>query len=67
MQELCDYMLTWFMSMYEKKDHQMSPEVYDRAVFVVGVGVPMLLYTAVVVSFVFSMAAAFDWARGRRK
>lgn len=67
MNEFCDYMLAWFMQQYQNEELPMSPEVYDRAVFVVGVGVPMLLFAVVLFSFCLAMIAAFDNARGRRR
>lgn len=69
MNDLCDYMLSWFMSKYEGVEgveplYEMSPEVYDRAVFIIGVGVPMLLYIVVLVAFLFMFLASFDLVRG---
>lgn len=40
---LCDYMLEWTVTQYEKADGAMSPEVFDRAVSVIGIAVPLLL------------------------
>lgn len=67
MPEMCEYMLAWFMEQYANEEHPMSPEVYDRAVFVVGVGVPMLLFAVVLFAFCLAMVAAFDNARGHRR
>lgn len=66
MNEFAEFMLSTFMTYYDNTEHEMSPEVYDRAVFVVTVLVPFVAYIAMIVAFVFCMAAAFDWARGRR-
>lgn len=67
MTDLCDYLLVWFMRMYNEGEVPMSPEVYDRAVFVVGVGVPMLLYTALLIVIIGAGWAMFDVARGKRR
>lgn len=46
---LCDYMLAWTLSQYEKEEYQeegqeISLEVRDRAISVIGIGVPMGIY-----------------------
>lgn len=59
MEELCTFLLSWFMSMYENEEILMSPEVYDRAVFTVGVGVPMLVFIFVLVCILMGFRSVF--------
>lgn len=62
---ICDYLLSWFLEIYESGEHEMSAEVYDRAIFIVGVGVPMLTFIAVLVALVAMYAAVFKMLKTR--
>lgn len=48
---LCDYLLSWTKHIYEIAAGKMSPVVYDRAVSVIGIVVPLLLLVAALVAF----------------
>ena len=69
MSEYCDYLLAWFMSMYQNESGElpeMSAEVYDRAVFIVGVGVPMALYICVIIAVCVMLYQPIALIRGKR-
>lgn len=64
MEQLCDYMLAWTASKYEQSEGEMSPEVYDRAVSAIGIGVPFLSLLLCLAGFVACVGAFW---RGVRK
>ena len=69
MSDLCNYMLSWIVSIYEAEnpDLPLSHDVYDVAVGVIGIAVPLLLYIVCLICFILAMVAAFDIARGLHK
>lgn len=64
MDELCSYMLEWTAQRYNDAEGTMSPEVYDRAVSVYGIAVPLLLLAMSVAAFICVLGAFW---RGVRK
>ena len=64
---IVDAMLSVFMTYYEASEGKMSSEVYDRAVFMVSIGVPVVLFIAVVAAYFFCMVCVCNLARGYRK
>lgn len=69
MTDLCDYLLVWFMRMYEESGeagHQMSAEVYDRAVFVIGTAVPLMIFAFVLFCMVLAALCVYKFIGGRR-
>lgn len=63
MHELCDYMLAWTLEKYEQAEGEMSPEVYDRAVSVIGLGVPFLSLLLCLAGFVACLGAFWKGVR----
>lgn len=67
MTDLCDYLLVWTKRMIEESDgHELSPEVYDRAVSVIGIAVPLGLYFLCLFLIVLAALAMFKAIGGRR-
>lgn len=63
MNELCDALLEWTAKFYAEDAEtlqQLSPEVYDRAVSVIGIVVPLGLY----LFCLFMLALAFGALSG---
>lgn len=42
MEQICEYLLSWIVR--KQGEQPMSPEVYERAVSVIGTAVPLLLF-----------------------
>ena len=71
MQEICDSLLYWTLSRYDPECiayRQMSSEVYDRAVSVIGIVVPVGIYLLALVSiFMLMWCFVTVFCRGRKK
>ena len=72
MYQLCDYMLSWTLAQYEKEEYQeegqeISLEVRDRAISVIGIGVPMGLYFFCIFYVVCSSWCCKGVISGKRK
>ena len=70
--DLCDYMLAWTLSQYEKEEYQeegqeISLEVRDRAISVIGIGVPMGLYVFCIYMLCVLLGAVRGVISGKRK
>lgn len=60
MTDLCDYLLTWIKIQCEDSTtHQISAEVYDRAVFVIGTAVPLLMFIFVLFCMVIAVLGVY--------
>lgn len=60
MTDLCDYLLTWIKIQCEDTTtHQISAEVYDRAVFVIGTAVPLLMFIFVLFCMVIAVLGVY--------
>lgn len=67
MTDLCDYLLVWVKRMCEDTEtHQISAEVYDRAVFCIGTFVPLALFTFVLFCMVVAVLCVYKFVGGRR-
>lgn len=66
MTDLCDFLLVWFMRMYTEGEVQMSTEVYDRAVFCIGVAVPLMIFAFVLFCCVLAALCVYKFIGGRR-
>lgn len=60
---LCDYLLAWTKHLYENAAGKMSPEVYDRAVSVIGIVVPLLLLVAALGAFLVVLGRMWSGVR----
>lgn len=60
---LCDYLLAWTKHVYETAAGEMSPEVYDRAVSVIGIAVPLLLLCAALGAFLVVLGRMWSGVR----
>lgn len=60
---ICEYMLEFIVTKYEQAQGKMSPEVYDRAVSVIGTGVPMLLFCCALAVFVLTLLCLWQGVR----
>ena len=68
MSDLCDYFLYWTLRVIqETEDHEFSPEVYDRAVSVIGIAVPLGLYFLCLFLIALAALAMFKAIGGRRR
>lgn len=68
MTDLCDYFLVWTLRVLEEtENHEFSPEVYDRAVSVIGIAVPLGLYFLCLFMIALAALAMFKVIGGRRK
>lgn len=70
MTDLCDFMLVWFLRMYEDAKtagHPMSAEVYDRAVFVIGTAVPLMIFAFVLFCAALAALCVYKFIGGRRR
>ena len=69
MTDLCDYMLSWITALATDENAviPITEDIYELAVLIIGVAVPLLLYLAVLVALIFMFGAAFDVARGLHK
>lgn len=63
MWNLCDYLLSWITHMCENAEGKISPEVYDRAVSVIGTGVPLLLLVAALGAFLVVLGRLWSGVR----
>lgn len=54
---LCEYLLQWTLQKYEESAGAMSPCVYDRAVSVIGIAVPLLLLAAALGVFLVTLCS----------
>lgn len=61
--EICNVCLSWTEKQYEAHEETMSAEVYDRAVSVIGIAVPLMLISFALASFVCMLAAVFKGVR----
>lgn len=60
MTDLCDYLLVWIKMQWEDTTtHEISAEVYDRAVFVIGTAVPLLLFMFVLFCMVIAVLGVY--------
>lgn len=60
MTDLCDYLLTWIKIQCEDTTtHQISAEVYDRAVFVIGTAVPLFMFIFVLFCMVIAVLGVY--------
>lgn len=67
MSDLCDYLLVWIKTQCENTEgHQISAEVYDRAVFCIGTFVPLLLYSFVIFCMVIAVICVYKFIAGKR-
>lgn len=68
MTELCDYLLVWTKRMIEESEgHEFSSEVYDRAVSVIGIAVPLGLYFLCLFMIALAGLCLYKFIGGRRK
>lgn len=69
MTELCNYMLSWITALATDENAviPITSDIYELAVLIIGVAVPLLLYLFVLLALVFMFGAAFDVARGIHK
>lgn len=71
MQEICDYLLYWTLSRYDSECigyREMSSEVYDRAVSVIGIVVPVGIYLLALASiFMLMWCFVTVFCRGRKR
>lgn len=67
MTDLCDYLLVWTKRMVEESgSHEFSPEVYDRAVSVIGIAVPLGLYFLCLFCIALAALCLYKAIGGRR-
>lgn len=77
MNEICDMLLYWTLCQYDPDSaaigaenfKDISPEVYDRAVSIIGIAVPLGLYFLVIASIfmlMFSFMRIFGGGKGGR-
>lgn len=67
MSDLCDYLLVWIKLQCENTStHEISSEVYDRAVFCIGTFVPLALYSFVLFCMVLAALSVYKFIGGRR-
>ena len=60
---LCDYLLSWTKHVYEIAAGEMSAEVYDRAVSVIGIAVPLILLAAALGAFLVVLGRMWSGVR----
>lgn len=62
--QICEYLLEWTQTKFAAADGAMSPEVYDRAVSVIGIVVPVVLFCAAVAGVLIALGSFFGgWGR----
>lgn len=64
MEQICEYLLSWIVR--KQSDAPMSPEVYERAVSIIGTVVPLALFGCGVVAVLLLCCKLFGGGcRGR--
>lgn len=67
MTDLCDYLLVWIKLQCEQNSaHEISSEVYDRAVFCIGTVVPLSIFLFVLFCMVIAVICVYKFICGRR-
>lgn len=67
MTDLCDYLLVWIKLQCENtENHQISAEVYDRAVFCIGTVVPLSIFIFVLFCMVIAVLGVYRFIVRRR-
>lgn len=67
MSELCDFLLVWIKGMCESEEYTISPEVFDRAVSVIGTLVPLGMYFFVLFCLALAVVSIFKFIGGKRR
>lgn len=71
--DLCDLLLSWTRVIIGRKDdsgqllHEFSPEVYDRAVSIIGIVVPVGLFIFTLVCLFMFLFTFLRFIGGKRK
>ena len=67
MSDLCDYLLVWIkLQCEDTTTHEISAEVYDRAVFCIGTVVPLALYLFVLFCMFLAALSVYKFIGGKR-